>query len=81
MNIKGKCVNSKCSRFGIEKLYTPMMLAGLSAGKDRVRCPECGELLQTTETVDTTSGGRPHVRPVTAGRNRQRGQGRPRSRR
>jgi hypothetical protein len=74
MNNKGKCVNSKCSRAGIEQLYTPMMLAGLGAGKDRVKCPECGELLRTIDTVDT--GGRPHVRPVIPPRKPQRGHGR-----
>ena len=76
MNIKGKCVNSKCSRVGIEEMYTSMMLVGLSAGKDRVKCPECGELLQTTKTVDTTSGGRPFCRPTTSGRYQKRRGGR-----
>jgi hypothetical protein len=72
MNIKGKCVNSKCSRLGIEKLHIPIMLVGLSAGKDRVKCPEWGDLLQTTEKVDTTTGGRPFGRPTTSGRYQKR---------
>ena len=76
MNIKGKCVNSKCSRVGIEEMYTPMMLVGLGVGKERVKCPECGELLRTTETVNTTSGGRPFGRPHTPGRYQRRGRSR-----
>jgi hypothetical protein len=65
MNIRGKCVNRECSRFGIEELYTPLMLAGLSLGKDRVKCPECGDLLQTSETADA-SGRRPSGRSTPA---------------
>lgn len=52
MNIKGKCVNKQCSYFGIEETHIRMQLAGLSAGKDRVKCAECGELLQTTATAN-----------------------------
>jgi hypothetical protein len=70
MNTKGKCMNSECPRFGIEETYPGLLLVGMSAGRDRVRCPQCGELLKTTETVKTK--GRRHVRPVTPGRKPQR---------
>jgi hypothetical protein len=74
MNNEGKCVNSKCSRFGIVETYGGMLLAGLGAGKDRARCPECGELLQVTGKINT--GGRRHVRSFTHPRKAQRGHGR-----
>ncbi len=75
MNIKGKCVNRECSRVGIEETYTRMLLAGQSAGKDRVKCPECGGLLQITETVNTAGRRFPGSR-VTPRPNRQRRDGR-----
>jgi hypothetical protein len=74
MNTRGKCVNSKCSRFGIEEPYTAPLLAGFGAGKDRVRCLKCGELLQITAEVNTSE--RRHVRPVTPRRKTPRGHGR-----
>jgi uncharacterized Zn finger protein len=80
MNIKGKCVNRECPRLGIEETYTRMLLAGLSAGEDRVRCPECGQLLQVTETVNTAGRRLPESR-VTPRRNRERRDGRRQSRR
>lgn len=79
MNIKGKCVDKQCPRFGVEETYTAMLLAGLGAGKDRVKCPACGKLLQTTATVNTA--GRPHVRPGARCPNRDRARSRERGRR
>lgn len=58
MNLKAKCVNAKCGHYGIEKSVTTGQMLGYGAPNDRVKCPGCGELMRTAESINTTSKGR-----------------------
>lgn len=65
MNLRAKCVSEKCALRGIEKSVAVGQLTGFGAKNDRVKCPSCGELMQTTKSVAvkrrdaTTSRRRP----------------------
>jgi len=50
MNVRAKCVKRGCEEFGIEKSVAVGQLNGYGAKNDRVKCPACGELMQTTQT-------------------------------
>jgi predicted RNA-binding Zn-ribbon protein involved in translation (DUF1610 family) len=56
MNIRAKCVNVKCPAYGIEKSVAVGQMLGYGAKNDRVKCPSCGELMRTTESINTSSG-------------------------
>jgi predicted RNA-binding Zn-ribbon protein involved in translation (DUF1610 family) len=56
MNIRAKCVNAKCPAYGIEKSVAVGQMLGYGTKNDRVKCPSCGELMQTTESMNTSSG-------------------------
>jgi len=56
MNERAKCVNEKCSAFGIEKSVPVGQMLGYGAANDRVRCPTCGELMRTTRTSPSNKG-------------------------
>jgi hypothetical protein len=63
MNIRATCVNEKCSSRGVEKSVAVGKLVGYGAKNERVKCPECGALLQTTKTTPASElrscGNRP----------------------
>jgi hypothetical protein len=58
MNVRAACNNQQCSQFGIEKSVAVGQMWGFGAPHDRVKCVACGELMKTTETIDTSSKGR-----------------------
>lgn len=58
MNLKAKCVNSKCEHYGIEKSVTTGQMWGYGAPNDRMKCPGCGQLMRTTQSINTTGKGR-----------------------
>jgi len=58
MNIRAKCSNPKCSAAEVVKSVAVGQMLGYGAPNDRVRCPLCGELMTTTESIDTSSKGR-----------------------
>jgi hypothetical protein len=57
MNMSAKCVKKGCNRFGQETSTTILYLNKLAAGNDRYNCPECGELMQTVETLSQSIKG------------------------
>jgi hypothetical protein len=58
MNVKAECRNPRCSASGIVKSVVVGQMLGYGAPNDRVKCPSCGELMSTTETINTSSKGR-----------------------
>jgi hypothetical protein len=58
MNIRAECSNPKCTACGVEKSVAVGQMLGYGARNDRVTCPICGELMKTTETLNTSSKGR-----------------------
>jgi hypothetical protein len=65
MNLKAKCVNRKCPDFDIQKSVLLGKFSGFGAPNDRVKCPHCGELMQTTESINVSTGKRTTKRSVT----------------
>lgn len=76
MNLRAKCVNEKCSKYGVERSVPVGTLTGFAAKNERVKCPECGELMQTTQSVAVKprGGSRPKPRrtPPSRGGGRSR---------
>jgi hypothetical protein len=60
MNIRAKCVNPQCKAKGIERSVFVGQLTGYGAKNDRVKCPLCGELMQTTKSVAVKPRGGTH---------------------
>jgi hypothetical protein len=58
VNVRAKCSNENCSGFGIVKSVAVGQMQGYGAPHDRVKCPVCGELMTTTQTINTSSKGR-----------------------
>jgi hypothetical protein len=58
MNIRAECSNRDCSAYGIEKSVMVGQMLGYGAANGRVRCPSCGELMKTTQTLNTSLKGR-----------------------
>jgi hypothetical protein len=56
VNLRAKCVNKDCRAFGIEKSVMIGQLAGYGAPNDRVSCPVCGQLMQTTKSINVSKG-------------------------
>jgi hypothetical protein len=63
MNIRAACSNPECSACGIEKSVMVGQMLGYGVENDRVKCPSCGELMKTTETINTSSKGRSKTIP------------------
>lgn len=76
MNLRAKCVNKNCDAYDVVKSVVVGKLTGYGAKSDRVKCPSCGELMQTTESraVKPRGGTRatPRRRPPTRGSGRGR---------
>jgi hypothetical protein len=51
MNIHAKCINKDCKAYDVEKSVVVGTLLGFGAKNERVKCPECGELMRTTKSV------------------------------
>jgi hypothetical protein len=51
MNTHAKCVDPSCPEREIEKSVITGQVIGFGVAKDRVTCPSCGQLMQTTRTV------------------------------
>jgi hypothetical protein len=54
MNTKASCSNPACPRFGVQKSVALGRAVGYAAANDRITCPSCGNLMTTTETVNTS---------------------------
>jgi hypothetical protein len=76
MNIRAKCVNKDCKAYNIEKSVAVGTLLGYGAKNERVKCPSCDELMQTTNSVAVKprGGSRPKPRrtPPSRGDGRSR---------
>ena len=57
MNVRAKCINEGCEAYNVEKSVAVGTLTGYGAGNGRVKCPKCGQLMQTTKTIATTARG------------------------
>lgn len=55
MNVRAKRVNKQCPEYGVVKSVMPEKYAGQGAPSERIICRTCGQLMQTTKTVDTTA--------------------------
>jgi hypothetical protein len=64
MNLRAKCVNTKCPAYGLQKSVAVGQMLGYGAKNDRVKCPACGELMQTTQSINVSTGKRATKRPV-----------------
>jgi ribosomal protein S27E len=51
MNLRAKCVNTNCDAFDKVKSVGVGTLTGFGASNQRVKCPLCGELMQTTKSI------------------------------
>jgi ribosomal protein S27E len=51
MNIRAKCIDKDCKAYNIEKSVFVGALLGFGSKNERVKCPECGELMRTTKSV------------------------------
>lgn len=59
VNIKAKCVKTDCPGYGVVKSVLVGLTMGYGAENDRVKCPSCGELMRTVESINTSkSSGR-----------------------
>jgi len=58
MNVRAMCSNSDCGAFGRAKSVIVGTVMGYGAPNDRVKCPECGGLMTTTKSINTSSKGR-----------------------
>jgi hypothetical protein len=67
MNIRAECSNPKCFAFGIEKSVAVGRMLGYGAPNDRINCPICGQLMKTTQTINTTAKGRTKGRSKSMG--------------
>jgi hypothetical protein len=57
MNMKAKCVKVGCPAFGISKSVSWGQAIGFGAPNDRIVCNVCGELMQTTESINASAKG------------------------
>ena len=58
MNLRAKCINQKCKAFGVEKSVLIGQLSGFGAPNERVLCALCGELMQTTKSINASEKAR-----------------------
>jgi hypothetical protein len=58
MNLRAKCVSTKCPAYGLEKSVAVGQMLGYGAKNDRVNCPACGELMQTTQSINVSTRNR-----------------------
>jgi hypothetical protein len=77
MNIRAKCVNAKCGQVGVERSVAVGTLTGYGAKNERVKCPECGDLLQTRQSIAVKPRGKgrntsPRRKPPSRGSGRSR---------
>lgn len=71
MNVRAKCINKGCEAYNVEKSVAVGTLTGYSAGDGRVKCPKCGQLMQTTKTIATTARSE-EARHASAARQRRK---------
>lgn len=64
MNLRAKCVNTNCKAYGLEKSVAVGQMLGHGAKNDRVNCPACGQVMQTTQSMNVSTGKRTAKRPV-----------------
>ena len=57
MNVRAKCVTKGCEAYNVEKSVAVGTLTGYGARNGRVKCPKCGQHMQTTKTIATTARG------------------------
>jgi predicted RNA-binding Zn-ribbon protein involved in translation (DUF1610 family) len=51
MNIRAKCIDKDCKAYNIEKSVFVGAILGFGSKNERVKCPECGELMRRTKSV------------------------------
>lgn len=63
MNLRAKCVNEECPAYDKEESVFVGQFLGLGAPNDRMKCASCGQLMKTTQSINTSSIRRSPARP------------------